>query len=183
MSSIIYDGSKDLVPINCTMTRLDNGLTHIEIRDRNGREYDVFTHFGKIVNYKNVLTFRSNDGNWLIFKDIQYTLGIYSPLSRFDTAKFICYSGILYAWHLHTDSVETSIFGIQFSRGKDLPLDHFKKDTLTLLVCLLRECDIQYNPTLVEYGTILVDYDSYKLPYVISDGLYDINIMTIGDEN
>lgn len=184
MQKIIYDGRDDPEPNNCTVTILNNGSSRVEIFNHNGYQYDDTVSSGKIVDYKNMLTFRTKYGNNVIFKDTEQILGIYSSPDDMDhdTAKFICYNNIMYVWYLHTDFVETSQFLRPFSRGKDLPVEYFKKNTLTLLVALLREFGIDYDPTLVEYGTVIIDYDPKTMMYNISDGHHDISIVTV-DEN
>lgn len=177
MMKIIYDGSEDLGCKNIAVIIQKDDDVYIRYYNKHILTYccTPIKKTGKIINYKNYIVFY--EPHYSLF----YNSAVFSKrdnrFSMIATAiysqKTIEYDGCLHVWHgLSVTNTHYQIYGI----GRDdyiidLPKGMHGKSRLLLLVSCLHK----YDPKLVDYGNILIDFEPKKMVQMkIVDGFWDI---------
>lgn len=176
MTEIIYDGSKDPLCKNRMIITKKDGVIGIKFDTHNICESRTIITSGKIIAYKYYIVY--DDSCRKSFKHLTHKRFrlISNVLAESSAAKTIGYDENVYVWTRNIDKVCCDTYNEHkqyYVENKRYYIDResYKKDTLTLL---MKSID-KYDPTKVDYGTVLYDFD---IPEKIWP-TYDVIIGTI----
>lgn len=170
---IIYDGSLD--PI------FKNGITITRTMNNNGYLVNNKHTQGPIIDYGSVIMYHYDSDEYVILQKLSETLKPIHIHYRYPE-KIIGYSDDCYIftqskWVNSMIADRYRYNNANVEMGGFYPYDLIKKDTLTILVHVIGFD--KYDPSLVNYGTLLSDPIIIDhRPMNIVDRLYDLIVIT-----
>lgn len=177
---VLYDGSQDLDCKNLAKIICEDDKVFIRYFNRYINDHCIspIEKKYKVINYKNYIVFyephHSVFSNSAVFIKRDNRLSVIATIMYHH--RIIEYDGNLHVWYGITKKTHYQIYGI----GRDdyvIDLDGqlYKKDRLVALVSCLH---FKYDPKLVNYGTVIIDFEPKKkwpLPK-IANGFWDLLI-------